>query len=96
MKRHLQCPLFLPGNSKIVGICGALGPETTARLYMSINRKFSEYSGFYPNIIIDNVAFPLYLEKNIIINFGRYAWDEPLNPEGATIFVEDIRFIRNY
>gem|GEM_PF-4168747 len=31
----------------------------------------------------------------IVISFGGMAWDEPLNPDGATIVVEGIAFIPN-
>ena len=31
----------------------------------------------------------------IIFNFGGHAWDEILNPNGATIHIQDVRFVRN-
>jgi len=31
----------------------------------------------------------------IVFNFGGMAWEVPLNPNGATITLEDVRFIPN-
>ena len=49
-----------------VGIVGGLGPETTAKFYLEISDYFRDNSSFNPKITIDNCAFPLELEKEII------------------------------
>jgi aspartate racemase len=51
------------GNN--VGIVGGLGPETTARFYLDLTEAFRK-QGISPKITIDNVAFPLSLEEEII------------------------------
>lgn len=52
---------------KTVGIIGGLGTETTARFYMEVVFACSKISGKRPQILISNVAIPLKIEKEIII-----------------------------
>lgn len=52
---------------QIVGIIGGLGPETTARFYMEVVFACSKISGKRPQILISNVAIPLKIEKELII-----------------------------
>jgi len=52
----------------VFGIVGGLGPETTSEFYLGIIQKFRNNCGSYPSIVIDNVSFPFYLEKDIIQN----------------------------
>ncbi|MBI2545185.1 MAG: aspartate/glutamate racemase family protein [Candidatus Aenigmarchaeota archaeon] len=56
------------GHRKIqrVGIVGGLGPETTTEFYLDLIRKSRQNFDSYPSIIIDNVPFPFYLERDII------------------------------
>ena len=51
---------------RTVGIVGGLGPETTSDFYLTLIRKFRDSCMSYPSIVIDNVAFPFYLERDII------------------------------
>jgi len=53
-------------KKRSVGIVGGLGPKTTSEFYLEIIKKFRNNCDSYPSIIIDNVSFPFYLEKNII------------------------------
>jgi len=53
-------------KKKTVGIVGGLGPETTSEFYLNIIQKFRKNCNSYPSIMIDNVSFPFYLEKDII------------------------------
>ena len=55
-------------DKKIVGIVGGLGPETTSEFYLDLIKKFRDDSDYYPSIVINNVSFPFYLEKEIILN----------------------------
>jgi aspartate racemase len=56
-------PLFSSDNS--IGIVGGLGPETSARFYRDLASAF-RVKGLSPRITLDNVAFPLMLEEQII------------------------------
>ncbi|MFH1181910.1 MAG: amino acid racemase [Candidatus Woesearchaeota archaeon] len=48
-----------------IGIVGGLGPRTTADFYVDLTDAFRKH-GVSPRITIDNVAFPLRLEEEII------------------------------
>jgi len=48
------------------GVIGGLGPETTSKFYLELTRRFTGKSGYYPQILIDNVSFPKRLEEEII------------------------------
>ncbi|MAG16066.1 hypothetical protein CMO88_03325 [Candidatus Woesearchaeota archaeon] len=52
---------------KSVGIVGGLGSKTTARFYLKISDCFRENRKVSPKITIDNCAFPLELEEEIIL-----------------------------
>ena len=52
---------------KTVGIIGGLGPETTAKFYMEIVFACSKIARQRPKILISNVALPLEIEKEIIL-----------------------------
>jgi aspartate racemase len=49
-----------------IGIVGGLGPRTTAEFYFGLTDAFRTMHMLSPKITIDNVAFPLRLEKEII------------------------------
>jgi|WetSurMetagenome_2_1015567.scaffolds.fasta_scaffold111130_2 aspartate racemase len=49
-----------------LGIIGGLGPATTARFYGDIVGYFRQKHRSSPSITMDNVAFPLYLEEDMI------------------------------
>lgn len=47
---------------------GGLGPETTSQFYLKLIELARKYDDSYPSLIIDNVAFPFRLEREIIIH----------------------------
>ncbi len=51
-----------------IGIVGGLGPESTSKFYLKLIELARENSVSYPSLVIDNVAFPFYLEKEIIVH----------------------------
>jgi aspartate racemase len=54
-------------HSKILGIIGGLGPETTSEFYLNLIKKARKYCKLYPRIIIDSISFPFSLEEEIIV-----------------------------
>jgi len=49
-----------------IGIIGGLGPETGCNFCLNINNKFREMTGCQPSLVLDNVAVPEQLEKEMI------------------------------
>ena len=63
---------------KTLGIIGGLGPQTTADLYMRINKLFDvESTGHRPHIIIDSIPITTFLENENIIHEREF---EPVLP----------------
>lgn len=52
--------------AKRLGIVGGLGPETSSKFCLEINRRFRELTGSQPNLVLENVPVPISLEKDII------------------------------
>lgn len=55
-------------KEKTIGIVGGMGPDTTSEFYLKMIELARKYSTGYPSILIDNVSFPFYLEKEIILH----------------------------
>jgi aspartate racemase len=53
-------------NSSI-GIIGGLGPETTSEFYLGLVRRVRDSCDFSPSVLIDNVSFPISLERRIVL-----------------------------
>lgn len=51
---------------KSLGIVGGLGPGTSCKFCLNINDKFKVIASSQPNILMENVAVPLEVERNII------------------------------
>ncbi len=56
----------MAGKTKRLGIVGGLGPETSSRFCLEINRRFRELTGQQPDFVLENVPVPTKLESEII------------------------------
>jgi len=51
-----------------LGIIGGLGPETSSRFCLDLNRKLREKASVQPHLIMDNLPISLEAEQKIINN----------------------------
>ncbi len=52
---------------KTIGILGGVGPDTTAKIYLSVVKQIKKEKGKYPPIVIYNLPFPSSIEEDVII-----------------------------
>jgi len=52
--------------AKRLGIVGGLGPETSSKFCLEVNREFRELTGSQPNLVLENLPVPISLEQDVV------------------------------